>query len=216
MAFRFRLAALQIEDLSKCHSWAEIKKCLDYPPKTLFEMYSQILSRLNSGEHDDAVSILRWLAFSAQNLNLAQLNEVLVMKFNSGSGEPYVDPVFRYEDPQEIFRVCSGLIVGSKGNVPTSLNFGLSVLTGGVDKVKLAHVTVKEYLISVESKLDISERDSHALISKACLAYLLRFDALDSEDGWIPNFPLLDTPHSIGSPMSNLQVKIVQTVSCRA
>ena len=58
MSFRFRLAALQIEDLSKCHNWAQMKKSLDRPLKTLFEMYYQILNRLDSGEREDALHIL--------------------------------------------------------------------------------------------------------------------------------------------------------------
>ncbi|ETW75262.1 hypothetical protein HETIRDRAFT_455913 [Heterobasidion irregulare TC 32-1] len=54
----FGLAALQIEDLSKCHNWAQMKKSLDRPLKTSFEMYYQILNRLDSGEREDALHIL--------------------------------------------------------------------------------------------------------------------------------------------------------------
>ena len=120
MAFRFRLAALQIEDLSNCHSWAEVKNCLDHPPKTLFEMYYQIFSRLSSGEREDTLHILQWLAFSTTSLNLHQLNDAVAVHFNS-TNEPGFDPAFRYEDPQELFRVCSSLIAGSKGDAPTHL-----------------------------------------------------------------------------------------------
>ena len=65
------------------------------------------------------------------------------------------------------------------------------MLTDDVDDVKLAHLTVKEYLMSAESNLHISERDSHALISKACLAYILQFESLDFGDGTLQkDFPL--------------------------
>ena len=120
MVFRFRLAALQIEDLSGCHTWMQMKERLEHAPTTLFEMYDHILGRLDPEVRKDALQVLQWLAFSKTSLNLRQLNDAVAVHFNS-THEPCFDPAFRYEDPQEFFRVCSGLIVGSKGDAPTHL-----------------------------------------------------------------------------------------------
>ena len=189
MASRFRLAALQIEDLVKCRKWKEMQEHLDRPPSTLFAMYDRILLRLDPRGRKDARKVLLWLAFSVHKLNLRQLVEVIAVNFDT-EVEPCFDPASRYEDPQEIFRVCSGLIVGLEGDAPTYKLVESIILMDGADEIKLAHLFVKEYLLSSTSTCHISERDSHTLISTACLTYLLQFDSLDSSGSTVEAFPL--------------------------
>ena len=189
MASRFRLAALQIEDLVKCRKWKEMQEHLDCPPSTLFAMYDRILLRLDPRGRKDARKVLLWLAFSVHKLNLRQLVEVIAVNFDT-EVEPCFDPASRYEDPQEIFRVCSGLIVGLEGDAPTYKLVESIILMDGADEIKLAHLFVKEYLLSSTSTCHISERDSHTLISTACLTYLLQFDSLDSSGSTVEAFPL--------------------------
>ena len=69
MASRFRLAALQIEDLVKCRKWKEMQEHLDCPPSTLFAMYDRILLRLDPRGRKDARKVLLWLAFSVHKLD---------------------------------------------------------------------------------------------------------------------------------------------------
>ena len=63
-------------------------------------------------------------------------------------------------------------------------------------EVKLAHFSVKEYLLSkrhqnVPSSFCISETSSHSFISQTCLAYLLQFDKPDCmSSSMIHKFPL--------------------------
>jgi len=63
-------------------------------------------------------------------------------------------------------------------------------------EVKLAHLSVKEYLLSKScqdgpSSFGISETSSHSFISQTCLAYLLQFDKPDClSSSTIEEFPL--------------------------
>ena len=63
--------------------------------------------------------------------------------------------------------------------------------------VKLAHFSVKEYLVSeriqkgVASSFSISKKVAHSLIAQTCLAYLLQFDTPGSiNSSTIQSFPL--------------------------
>src|ERR1700733_6971090 len=63
--------------------------------------------------------------------------------------------------------------------------------------VKLAHLSVKEYLVSeriqkgIASSFSISAEVSHSLIAQTCLAYLLQFDSPNCiNSSTIQSFPL--------------------------
>ena len=64
-----------------------------------------------------------------------------------------------------------------------------------IGEVKLAHFTVKEYLITVEAKF--SGGDANCLIAESCLGYLMQFNTHRSLN-----------ERSIGTSMLEMQIKV--------
>ncbi|KAF8169539.1 hypothetical protein BJ912DRAFT_1067147 [Pholiota molesta] len=165
----FRWVALQLLELKKCPSPRSVMSQLASLPKGLYETYDQILSRIEE-QADDTKIFLRWLCFSVRPLTLAEIAETVVVDLDADDGPRYT-PAHRYWDPRDVLVRCSGFISESEG------------------EVKLAHFSIKEYLLSehlrtgAASKFHLtSDELSHTLISQICLAYILHFDALDSID----------------------------------
>lgn len=134
-------------------------------PKTLDETYSRILCNIPEEYSDYAVSILRWLAYAERPMRLAELGELIAVKL---SGDPWFDADIRFPDPKDLLDIFPGLLqVEVKGSE--------------VSAVSLAHLSVKEYLISERIKTQQSQRfwlpksQSHELIAATCLAYIFHF-----------------------------------------
>ena len=106
---RFRWVALQLEVLRGCRNRDQVKKQLSRLPKDLNETYDRILGRIEENDRDDAVKLFQWLAFSHRPLNLAELAEVVQVDFESRD-LPWINSERRYDDTDDIFRVCSGFV----------------------------------------------------------------------------------------------------------
>ncbi|KAF7986925.1 hypothetical protein HWV62_12719 [Athelia sp. TMB] len=172
----FRWVALQITDLQHCLNLREVREQLDALPRDLEGTYERILTK--SRRHRDLLQILHWLAFSARDLSVEEISEVVSVHLDA-TGGPVFDSDLRYGDPKIALIVCSGLVIETNGIV------------------KLAHFSVKEYLVSDRigtspaAGFRISEKISHSVIAKTCLAYLLSFDKLESLTSEnIDTFPL--------------------------
>ena len=100
-------------------------------------------------------------------------------------GEPRFNPENRYFDPNEILEICPSLVSVFEQNYwhvsDWAFNTDYDVLC-----IKLAHFSVKEYLVSVDiqkgpaSMYAISRELADTSIAEACLALLLHFDKSDS------------------------------------
>ncbi|THH13086.1 hypothetical protein EW146_g7087 [Bondarzewia mesenterica] len=174
----FRWIALQLESLQTCFSPHQLDEQLNDLPKGVDETYARILARISHPE--DARKILQWLAFSARELSLEEVAHIPGIHIDSEHG-PCFDRRRIYQDPQSILRLCSGLVP----------------LTEETGKIKLAHFSVKEYLLSeairegTASTFSFSEKIAHEFISKTCLVYLLQFDDHDPiDESTIGQFPL--------------------------
>jgi hypothetical protein len=78
-------------------------------PKDLKETYDRILGQIQEKDHEDAVKLFQWLAFSVRPLQLSELAEVVQVDFESRD-LPWFDSDRRYDDTEDILRVCSGFI----------------------------------------------------------------------------------------------------------
>ncbi|KAF8196084.1 ectomycorrhiza-induced ankyrin-domain/NACHT-domain-containing protein [Pholiota molesta] len=165
----FRWVALQLMELKKCSNHRSVLNQLENLPKGLYETYDRILSKVdNKADCTDITTFLRWLCFSVRPMYLAEIAETVTVDFDMEDGPQYV-PAHRYWNERDVLEKCAGLITESEG------------------EVKLAHFSIKEYLLSehlsdgVTSGFHlISIETSHALISQTCLAYLLQFDVPNS------------------------------------
>ncbi|KAF7981790.1 hypothetical protein HWV62_31881 [Athelia sp. TMB] len=184
----FRWVALQMDDLQHCLNPREVKRQLEALPKDLEAAYERILSRCSRPR--DLLQMLHWLAFSTRALTLEEIAEVVSVDLDAACGPSY-DPDLRYGDPTIAVAVCSGLVTGTQARghpMASSIFPGRVVphLSATSIIVKLAHFSVKEYLISnrmaagATAFFGISARISHSVIVQTCLAYLLHFNATDS------------------------------------
>jgi hypothetical protein len=123
------------------------------------------------------LNILQWLVYSARPLRIEEVVEVLATEPNS---EPRLDPDRRFPEPHDILSICSGL---TTTEVATRKVIGIGTIE--VEELKLAHFSVKEYLISdrvfEEAKFyRIEEMSANTAISETCLAYSFQFDTQDA------------------------------------
>ena len=181
---RFRWAVCQLDALGSCRSLVQLRKALQALPKTLDETYDRILCKIEGDDQTDAFKILQWLAFSAEPLSLEQLVEVIAIDI---SATPQFDVARRFEDPLDVLEICSSLVTV----------YHLRHI-GDVHMVRLAHFSVKEYLISDRTrsgpaaKYFLEEIPSHVALTKDCIAYLLQVNDLNtSTEELAESYPLL-------------------------
>ncbi|KIJ94775.1 hypothetical protein K443DRAFT_640771, partial [Laccaria amethystina LaAM-08-1] len=163
----FRWAALQLNELKKCRTKADLKKQLANLPQGLDKTYDQILLGINGKDHGYAKTFLQWLSFAVRPLTLKELATTASIDLYAENGPEYKSDN-ELQDIKDVLKICSSLIMMSEGFV------------------KLSHFSVKEYLASeyvqnhaVKQVRDFSfnEELSHSVISQICLAYLLQFHA---------------------------------------
>ncbi|KAF8528253.1 hypothetical protein JB92DRAFT_3093085, partial [Gautieria morchelliformis] len=179
----FRWVVCQLDALRKCRSPHELKKALTNLPKTLYETYDRILLHIDEGNREGALKLLQWLAFSAREVSLREAVEVLATD-PDGENRPLFDPDRRFDDPRDISTLCSSLVTITDIDKPNDDDSGyIQEDPGKIKGLTLAHLSVREYLVS-ESLRTHSELSffhcgtklANALIAKTCVAYLLQFD----------------------------------------
>jgi len=172
-AIRFRWAACQLDSLRSCLNVHGLRKRLASLPKDLDETYARILFNIDEDYRRDALKILQWLTYSARPLRLEEVAEVVTINVDES---PRFDPEKRYPEPRDIWTICSSLIFLQEEILEEAHEGNTRVI------VRLAHFSVKEYLISLSIRngrakdYSIQEVDTNALITESCLAYLLQFD----------------------------------------
>ncbi|TIA45596.1 hypothetical protein D6C79_05585 [Aureobasidium pullulans] len=118
---RFRWTDLQIKRLSACPTEGDLLTALDTLPETLDEAYHQALATIPSTLQERVRKILIWLASSFREMTSREIAAVVSF--------PFVD---------DVLKICTSLLV--------------TVIDGDThETIKLAHFTVKEFLIVQQS-----------------------------------------------------------------
>ncbi|KIJ14684.1 hypothetical protein PAXINDRAFT_43750, partial [Paxillus involutus ATCC 200175] len=133
-------------------------------PTSLNEMYALMVSKIDPNYLPYARAIMQWLLSSVRQLKLEEI--ATVVGFDFSDERPAFDKDRCFAHPEAVLDVCGGLVVMSQGTT-------LRVLIHATDRVTLAHLTVKEFLLQQESLLHVNEPDAHSLIAQSCLTYLL-------------------------------------------
>src|SRR5436190_11129120 len=160
-AIRFRWAVCQLDALTECLSPYELRDALASLPITLDDTYARILCNIPEKRRKCAFKVLQWLVHSARPLQIEEIVEVIAV---DTEGHPQFDPDRRLLEPGDILTICSSLVT-----------------IAGVE-IKLAHFSVKEYLVSERiqkgpaHQYSIGEIHANVSIAETCLAYLLHFD----------------------------------------
>ena len=135
------------------------------------------------------MKILQWLTYSARPLRLEEVAEVITIDVEES---PRFDPTKRYPEPRDIWTICSSLISLQEEALEDTYAGNAKVI------VRLAHFSVKEYLISPSIRngrvkdYSIQEVHTNALIAENSLAYLLQFD----EPGSLTTQSVLEFPQA--------------------
>ncbi|KAF8496923.1 hypothetical protein JB92DRAFT_2671092, partial [Gautieria morchelliformis] len=178
----FRWVVCQLDALRKCRSPAALERALMRLPKTLYETYDRILTAIDEDDRRDALSLLQWLAFLVGTLSPDEAVDVIATDADTKGG-PLFDRRRRLRDPRDILSICSSLVTIS---VPDATSSDIKETNDNteVGEIRLAHFSVKEYLISEHlrnsdaqvSYFHFNKQMAHVFIAKTCLAYLLQFD----------------------------------------
>jgi ankyrin repeat protein len=151
-------------------------------PTTLDETYTRMLERIEPTVSEDALTLLRWLAYAARPITLAELQSAVTIR-------PEDDEVdFEDEgDFRDSLDILAGLVVLSDGADPTEddgrtkhgkVSLETSELTPGA-WIRLAHFSVKEYLESERisgssaSFFRLETGACHRFLAQSCLTYLM-------------------------------------------
>lgn len=170
MLRRFRWVACQLETLEKCIKPAALRQALKRLPRTLNETYKRILGGIDIEHIGDVLTILQWLLYSQRPLRLKELAEVLAIDDDLLSFRPEN----RLRHPTDLLRICSSLV----SHYPFDDRSATSTTILDTE-IRLAHSTVREYLLSRPSLTGevntscLAESQAQGMMAKSCLAYLL-------------------------------------------
>ena len=181
---------LQLESIGRCVKLSALRKSLSSLPKTLDETYERILQNLDLIDQlEDAVQALRWLCFSVHPLSLMEMIEILAIQNGEEGG---FFPEDRLPDPADIVTVCSSFISrnfeeqidersgesndGSSTSSISDVDLAQDDVKQRVQsQVRLAHFSVKEFLLSERCSLrsEFEAQKCHIMIAEGCIRYLL-------------------------------------------
>jgi ankyrin repeat protein len=160
-----------------------IRKALKNLPKTLDDTYTRLFLEIDEAYRQEAKNALCWLIFAGRPLQLAELAEAIII---NPQLDPPFDPEERFPDPQNVLEILSSLITVSahKDLLSPDLEFSefeAPEVVATTSTVRLAHFSVKEYLISDRIKgtqaqyFAISDPITHSILAKCCLYYVLHY-----------------------------------------
>src|SRR5271154_6015992 len=185
---RFRWAVCQLDALTKCLNLRKLREAMADLPNTLNGTYDRILCDIDKKYSQDALKILQWLVYSLRPLRIEEVVDIIAVDIND---DLKFDLDRRLPDPRDILTICSSLVTTAVETIkqPSGSIAG--------DYVRLAHFSVKEYLVSKRiqdgpaAQFSIQEIPANASIAEICVAYLLQFDKPDAlTDQTVKEFPL--------------------------
>jgi len=156
-------------------------------PPTLDETYDRILQSIPEGDKAIAHTALEWLVYSKRPMTLNEIADAIVVD----KEQQVFDIENRLLDPCSILEICSSLVILSEVQDKSS------TIDTAKRELRLAHYSVKEYLISARigggsaSKFRMVDTSAHFSIAQACTAYLLQFNQAEPlPDDTLERYPL--------------------------
>jgi ankyrin repeat protein len=164
--------------LRKCLKIDTLRKTLSSLPKTLDDTYARILLSIEEDYVEDARKVLAWLAYAKGSHRLEEVAEILAVDVTQ---RPAFDEGRRLPDPQDLLRICSSLVTTSRRTIQSD-HTRLYQKSEVVEELRLAHASVKEFLLSERilrgpaSSFGMSEISANTTIAEICLGYLMQFN----------------------------------------
>ena len=140
---------------------------------------ARILCRLDEDYSGYAFKILQWLAYSFSPLTWKQLAEIVAI---DATGDLGLDPDSRLTEMLNTLTICASLI--TVDDIEASQVEHSDVVSDPSERldkaiVRLAHFSVKEYLVSTRiqegpaKRYSMQEEATHQSISNDCISYIL-------------------------------------------
>ncbi|KAF2760203.1 hypothetical protein EJ05DRAFT_508765 [Pseudovirgaria hyperparasitica] len=152
----FRWAQLTLSHLTSQRTGKAMRNALRDLPRTLKEIYANILTRISPEDSRYVQELLLWVAFAERPMKLDELTEAVIITECEG----VLDEDSRFLSLDEIIRKCYGLLHVDKGTVT------------------LSHASVKAFLTSdwlASSYINtfyLDPKQADTLIMRRCLEYL--------------------------------------------
>ncbi|PTB48090.1 hypothetical protein M431DRAFT_335626 [Trichoderma harzianum CBS 226.95] len=166
----FRWVTCQLDALENCLDYPTLQKALNSLPMTLDETYARILTNLPREHEHHTRRLLQFLAYSERPLTIEEAVDAIAV---DTANSPRFNKKNRMPVPEEILSYCSSLVV---------LNVNSWENGEAIQELQLAHLSVKDYLLSnrVPQSFgkDFNEATASASIAQVCLAYLLELDKI--------------------------------------
>ncbi|KAF5703410.1 ankyrin repeat [Fusarium mundagurra] len=168
----FQYLVCQFEVLQYLDSEASVLSALDDLPTGLDETYNRLLLGLNSKYKSQILGALKWLALSRRPLLLNELAEIFIFRPETDTKIHKSERLF---DPRAVLKHFPSLVT-------TETKYEWNDETRRRENntyVRLAHFTVKEYLISKRierskaKQFYFTEPNAHLHIAHCCLSYHL-------------------------------------------
>ncbi|KAI8203203.1 hypothetical protein KHU50_004149 [Colletotrichum sp. SAR 10_65] len=181
----FQYIVCQFEVLQKLRSKKPILEALKNLPMGLDNTYDRLLQGVDLDFQSQVLGSLKWLALSnGGRLRLSELAEIFAL-----CSEPAAtfDKDQRLFDPKDVLEYFPSIVAtetGSEQKDPRSFMSEYETVTF----VRLAHFTVKEYLMSDRiqdgpaKQFYFTEENAHLKIAHDCLSYHLYRSAEDRKD----------------------------------
>ena len=166
----------QLDVIRECKKTKLVKRALKTLPKTLDETYERILSRIPDDYVEDVRRVLQCLICAFKPLDIREVADIVAID----TAEPYYDPENRYSSPRDLLSVCSGLV--STRTAKRLVDIKWDRIEFEIEELRLAHFSVKEYLVSDRvnlgpaMKYKLDEVSCHGTLANLCISYLLKFE----------------------------------------
>ena len=173
----------QLDCLRNCLTVAQLQEELNRLPKTLEETYERILLGIDKNHLDNALKILQWLAFAARPVKIEEAAEMLAVNVSDPS---FYDYNRRLLDTRDVANICSTLVTISKASIydelqvaPTYDQYEFDRMEESFESIRLAHLSVKDYLLSRRTQLSSAftfatdVKSANTFMAQTCLGYLM-------------------------------------------
>ncbi|CAJ0545089.1 Ff.00g085620.m01.CDS01 [Fusarium sp. VM40] len=170
----FQYLVCQFEVLQYLDSEASVLSALSDLPKGLDETYNRMLLGLNPSFKAQVLGSLKWLALSRRTLRLEELAEIFIFRPEINAK---IENTQRLFNAETVLKHFSSLVTTETKNEIDDWSDYRSHET--VTYVRLAHFTVKEYLVSKRIEQSsarqfcFTEVNAHLYIAHCCLSYHL-------------------------------------------
>ncbi|KAM0707280.1 hypothetical protein Q7P35_005518 [Cladosporium inversicolor] len=215
----FRWAYCQLQELKNLDSYKPkyVKQVLQTLPPTLDDTYTRMLTRIKTMYHQEALTLLYWLAYARSPPTLGELVDAAI---TDPAEESFID-ISERGGLGDALNILSGLVTIEENQVTDTKNYSRaefvpndtsatsdSQATSTFDsqrltmdtRVRLAHFSVKEYLESHRilhsdaRQFHLESVMGHGILASSCLTYLRYYSSsseLKAVKRAVQGFPLL-------------------------